>query len=403
MRDLPFHTSLLGTVGVELELLIVDAQSLDLRDGILPILDHLGGSPYVGPELLQECVEVSSRVCNSGAEIEQHLAEVCRSLHEEATKLGMLLCGMGTHPFCRNLGTITPRPRYKKLAASSGYLAHTQQTFATHVHVGVRSGAEAIFAMQKLRPFLPVFLALSANSPFWREQDTDCASFRHRILASTRSYGLPPSFDSWKDFAEFYLYASRANLIESTKDIHWDIRPQPKLGTIEVRIMDAQSELRRVAELAALIRAIVVDAIRNEGNREALPALVPWWSEKENHYQAARKGVDAVYIYHRNGSTMPLRTVCETLIQNMMGVASEFGDGAYLEALQTDLLQRPGYLVQRESLERGEGYLGVVEERIADFTASIARVPLNDVSAQVLPSPMYSPQPSDQPSSEDRR
>jgi carboxylate-amine ligase len=367
-------------VGVELELQIVDAQTLDLRDGILPIMERLRDSPYVRPELMQESVEVGSRVCHSAAEIEFHLGEVCEILHEEAAKLGMALCGMGTHPFCRRLAMITPEPRYERLAAGSGYLAQTQQTFATHVHVGVRSGEEAMRAMRAMRPYLPILLALAANSPYWQGHETDCASYRHRILAASRSYGIPPAFDSWDHFSAFYRSTERAGLFASVKDIHWDIRPQPKLGTIEVRIMDAPSDIRQVAELAALIRAIVVHVVRDD-RVHALPTPLPWWSERENHFQAARRGLDAVYICHPNGSTMPLREVCETVIGSMMADAAVLGDRAYLETLQTGLLARPGYFVQRETLKRRGGHLAVVEERIADFTASIARASLGLANA----------------------
>lgn len=380
MSGLPFASSILGSLGVELELQIVDARSLDLRDGILPIMERLRDSPYVRPELMQECVEVGSRVCNSAAEVESHLAEVCGILHEEAAKLGMALCGMGTHPFCRRLATITPRPRYETLAARSGYLAHTQQTFATHVHVGVRSGAEAIRAMRAMRVYLPVLLALAANSPYWRGHETDCASYRHRILAATRSYGIPPVFDSWEHFSAFFRSTERAGLFTSVKDIHWDIRPQPKFGTLEVRIMDAQSDIRHVAELAALIRALVVHVVRDD-RTEAFPIQLPWWSEKENHFQAAQQGLDANYICHPNGTTMPLREVCATVITKMTAVAAEQGDGAYLEALQADLFARPGYLVQRETLRCRGGHAAIVEERIADFAASIARATLGERSA----------------------
>lgn len=377
MSSLSFERSSLGSLGVELELQIVDAQTLDLRDGILPIMERLRDSPYVRPELMQECVEVGSRVCNSAAEIECHLEEVCGILHEEAAKLGMALCGMGTHPFGRRLATITPGRRYRMLAAHSGYLAHTQQTFATHVHVGVRSGAEAMRAMRAMRTCLPVLLALAANSPYWRGHETDCASYRHRILAATRSYGIPPVFDSWEHFSAFFRSTKRAGLFTSVKDIHWDIRPQPQLGTIEVRIMDAQSDLRHVAELAALIRALVVHTVRNDPTEE-VPRPLPWWTERENHFQAARQGLDAVYICDPDGTTMPLREVCETVIAKMTPVAAEQGDGLYLEALRTDLLARPGYLVQRETLKRRGGYPAVVEERIADFIASIARASLGE-------------------------
>ena len=113
-------------------------------------------------------------------------------------------------------------------------------TFAQHVHVGMPSGDEAVAIAKMLKPYLPILLALSANSPFWQGYDTGYASFRQRLLASRETYGLPPSFKNWQDFVNFFDSVKHAGVVETIRDLHWDLRLQPHWGTLEVRVMDTQ-------------------------------------------------------------------------------------------------------------------------------------------------------------------
>jgi carboxylate-amine ligase len=156
------------SIGVELEFQLLKAETLDLTDGILPLMEFYPDSPYVKPECIQNTVEIASKVCTSIAELKVHLTALVDDLKAKCQALGMRLCGAGTHPFCQHLALITPLPRYLTMEERYGYLAHTQVTFATHVHLGVTSGDEAIALMRSLKPYLPLLIALSANSPFWR-------------------------------------------------------------------------------------------------------------------------------------------------------------------------------------------------------------------------------------------
>ena len=121
--------------------------------------------------------------------------------------------------------------------------------FGTHVHVGMRSGDEMMRAMSRLIPALPAFIALSANSPFWRGHRTGHAAYRHRILAALPSFGMPFAFRDWTDFVSFYNAAVRSGMIRGIQDIHWDVRPHPDYGTIEIRAMDAASYLHMLHAL----------------------------------------------------------------------------------------------------------------------------------------------------------
>lgn len=295
------------TLGVELELQLLNATSLELADGILPLMEFFPDDPHVKPEFIQNTVEIATRVCTGVAELEEHLRGLLARLRQRCTVLGMRLCGAGTHPFDRRLALITPLPRYQRIEQESGLISHLQVTFATHVHVGVDSGDRAITLMRRLKCYLPVLIALSANSPYWRGYDTGYASYRHRILAAARSYGIPPSFDDWAAFERFLESTRRAGVFQSVHDIHWDIRPRPHYGTLEVRAMDAQSSIRDAVALAALVQALA--RLLDGDQPDWALAPLPWWLEKENHFQASRLGLGARFIYHPDGDTRPLAEV----------------------------------------------------------------------------------------------
>lgn len=349
-RAVEFNGCTEPTVGVEWELQLVDAEGLNLFDGILPLMEFFPDTDYVKPEYIQSCVELTSCVADNSeaaiAHIRQSLAQVLRRCRE----LEMRVCGAGTHPFCRRLALITPLERYLQLAQNSGYLAHSQITFGTHVHVGMRSGDEAIRAMSHLIPALPVFIALSANSPFWREHKTGHASYRHRILAASPLYGLPVAFDNWADFDRFFSTALKSGMIRHLKDIHWDIRPHPCYGTLEIRVMDAVSDLQSLRALAAFARVLAVCMARTEPEKVArvLPLDLPEWIEKENCYRASHLGLDAEFIYNEAGECRPLRGLIEDLAGFCEAVAGDLGERQNFGLVRQVLMGKPGYSQQLE-------------------------------------------------------
>lgn len=344
-----FTPSAGSTLGVEMELQLLDAETLDLRDEILPLLESLAETSHVKPEVTQNTVEVVSKVCRNTVELEQHLTAVSLELLDKSRQLGLRLCGAGTHPFGRQLTLITPRPRYLGMEEQAGFRLHSQTTFATHVHIGMSSGDEAIALMRALKPYLPLLIAVSANSPFWRGFDTGCASYRQRILAATRSYGVPPSFNDWAEFCHFFETTQRAQVFETINDIHWDIRPRPRFGTLEVRTMDQQATVADVVALAGFVR-VLIEWLRRMagGSSPGVPRDLRWWINKENHFQASRLGLDARYIADDQGRVRPLRAVWEQVYAEIEPVAAELGESSRLAHLRRRIETGLGYERQRD-------------------------------------------------------
>jgi carboxylate-amine ligase len=306
------------------------------------------GGEFVKPEFVQSCVELTSPVSDTSDDAVRHIGQTLSKVLRRCEELDMTACGAGTHPFCRRLALITPTPRYRRMEESHGILAHTQITFSTHVHVGMPSGDDAMRAMSRLIPALPAFIALSANSPFWRGHETGHAAYRHRILAAAPTYGLPTSFSCWADFERFHHAAISSGTIEHFKDIHWDIRPHPDFGTIEIRVMDAAADLQNVHALAAFARALAVCMVRTTDGevRRILPAKLPLWVERENHFRAGHTGIDADYIYNDEGRHRPIRGLIDDLISLCDPIAEEIGESEGLELVRKILGGRTGYSAQ---------------------------------------------------------
>jgi carboxylate-amine ligase len=267
------------TLGCEWELQLLRDDSLELAHGILAFSEELGEYALIKPEFLQCCIEINTPPVTAAADLEPALNSVLAQIDAHANSLGVRLAAAGTHPFDRKPAVVTPSERYLRLADErSGAAAIHPVTFATHVHVACRDGDSAMRAMRRVAPCIPVLLAIGANSPFWHGIDTGYACFRQRLLASNPTYGLPPYFDSWEDYNRMLAAGIRSGTVESFRDLHWDVRPHGDLGTLEIRVFDAQLVARRIAEIAAFVRALVVVASQRppaplDGTRQSLPGL----------------------------------------------------------------------------------------------------------------------------------
>lgn len=336
------------TVGAEWELQLLDSDTLDLSPGIESLLHSFPEHENVTPEFVQSCVEIKTSICANSAELGEQLRSTASEVLANCKQLGMDLAGGGTHPFCRRLAIITPLPRYKILADKHGFLAKNQLAFATHVHIGLPSGDDAIRTMRLLTPLLPILIALSANSPFWRGHETGFASYRRRLLAASSSYGIPPYFDNWQAFDRFLSMAKAAGSIETVKDIHWDIRPHPDFGTLEVRVMDSQSDVVDIEFLVALLRTIVawILASPNEDIERTIPRRLSSWIDRENHFRASHWGMDAQLIRDTEGQTTAVTEYIGSLAAALSDTAKMIGEAAMLKRLQSVGDAQSGYRSQ---------------------------------------------------------
>jgi carboxylate-amine ligase len=372
-----FNPSPKPTVGVEWELQLLDPITLDLVDGIMPLMEFFPNAEFVKPEYIQSCVELNSCIAENSDQAVDHIRGSLTKLLQRCAELNMDACGSGTHPFCRRLALITPLPRYRRIEKDVGHLAHTQITFSTHVHIGMKSGDEAMQVISHLAPAIPAFIALSANSPFWRGHDTGHAVYRHRILAAAPNYTLPPPLPTWNEFTDFMSAAQNAGMVHGIKDIHWDIRPHPDFGTIEIRTMDAASDLITLHALVSFARSMALcfrDAPVGDVNR-IMPLDLPDWIARENRYRAAHLGFAADYIVDERGTLRPLTELIADLIEFCRPTASSVGEAHGLD-LAADLLAGvPGYERQLRAYEQNQTPRSVVRmltDALVDSAPAIA-------------------------------
>ncbi|MEA2195501.1 MAG: glutamate---cysteine ligase / carboxylate-amine ligase, partial [Solirubrobacteraceae bacterium] len=237
-----------------------------------------------------------------------------------------------------------------------------EPTFALHVHVGLPTGEAGIAAIIRLRAHVPVLLALSANSPFWQGRDTGLASARTPLFQAFPRVGIPRAFGSYGEYVRAIDLLLDCGAFPDSTYLWWDVRPQPKLGTVEIRIMDAQSTLDATAALVGLVQSLVrLELV--EGHADAALVHAPEVLD-ENRFLAARDGVEARLVDPVRGHAVPVADIARELVLACEPHARELGCRAELATVGA-LFEEPGAAHQRRLAEHGLESL--VENLAADF------------------------------------
>ena len=216
---------------------------------------------------------------------------------------------------------ISGRDRYQFVYGSMRELARREPTFALHVHVGVPDPEAAIRAVNALRIQIPGLLALSVNSPFWQGRDTGLGSARTPLFQAFPRVGIPRSFSDYAEYVEAVDALIRADAIPEPTFLWWDVRPQPRFGTVEVRIMDSQSTVRETAAIAALVQCIVRHAVESDLIDEPIPQEVL----DENRFLAARDGMHSELIDFGRDRRLPAKELLGGLLDLSRPFAEDLG------------------------------------------------------------------------------
>jgi carboxylate-amine ligase len=239
------------SLGVEEELMLVDAETLEpARDGFSRVFGE--ATERIKPELFESFVEITTPVVESSEEVERELRTLRLEVAERAEACGLALLATGSHPTASGRVPIVPVKRYERLKTQLGPALYRQQICGLHVHVSVPDPDTCLRTFERLVPRLPGLLARSANSPFWEGAESGWRSIRSQILLEMPTGGTPPVLGSWDDW-------EAATREDSTRR-HWDAWPRPEYGTLEVRVLDQPTSLRRTAELAAEVQRLVREA-----------------------------------------------------------------------------------------------------------------------------------------------
>jgi carboxylate-amine ligase len=368
-----FNASERSSLGVEVELEIVDRRTRQLAGAATSILDEVGAGhpggehPKAKHELFECTIEIITGICATVAEARDDLQGTLKEVTGPAERRGLALMCSGTHPFSDwHDQEISPDPRYHRLVDEMQWLARRMQIFGVHFHVGVRSAEKSIAIANALTAYIPHFLALSASSPYWQGRDTGLASSRSKVFENLPTAGLPYRMDGWQEFEEFMATLITAKAITSIREVWWDIRPHPDFGTVELRICDGIPTLGEVAGLAAMAQSLVewLDTRIDRGDTLPVPRE---WTVRVNKWRAARYGIDAEIIGDDQGTRVPLVDAVRRLVEELSPVASRLGCLDELESNLRLLETGPSYLRQRRVLADGGSYPDVVDSLVREL------------------------------------
>lgn len=330
---IPFKKNNALTMGVELELQLINLRSFNLAMEAEDLLRRMSETIHqkeVTPEITQSMIEINSSIHNDYASLLKELYSIQRCLTQEARKTHIGICGGGAHPFQKwKAQRIFQSERFKNVSDQYGYLAKQFTVFGQHIHVACSSGDEALYLCHAFAQYVPHFIALAASSPFSQGVDTAFDCSRLAVISAFPLSGVPPWLLTWDEFEDYFNKLVELEIVKSMKDFYWDVRPKPEFGTIEIRIGDTPLTIEKSAQLAAYAQTIVQWLLENPQQLSQdvyLTYLI-------NRFRAARYGLNAIMID-------PIRKTKHSIVDDIMSTcnkmkaqASKLGNEQAIESL----------------------------------------------------------------------
>jgi glutamate---cysteine ligase / carboxylate-amine ligase len=360
------------TVGLEEEFALLDARDLGLTSRFEELRDAASGDPIladsIAGELISSEVEIRSGRCEDLAASTAAQRDRRHRLFALADELGVALGATGTHPWSDYREQhIIDTEHYRRVEEGLKYVAWRNNTFSLHVHVGIRDADRAVLVCDRLRPVLPLLLAVSANSPFLDGRDSGLHSARTQIF--TKSFprcGVPDAYGSWEAFAEYIDFLVRTRSIIEYTQVWWSVRPHLTFGTVEVRICDAQATAAESEGVAALIVACVAQAGRDVDG--GVPFMdPPGRLIEENIWRAVRHGLDGELLDLERAEPFPACETLERLLNWTAPARAELG-------IDVSLPQLNGAQRQRRMVEAGLGSAEIYRSMVAQTRDTYAGV-----------------------------
>lgn len=320
------------SIGIEEELMIVDGTTFDLVNGVETLL---GDSPVgeVKPELMESVLEIATEPVANAAEAGEQLRALRALVAGRAAEHGWAIGSAGTHPFALwEHQRIAARDRYRDLVRELRFIARQELLFGLHVHVGLDDPDQAIHVADGMRVHLPILLALSANSPFWRGDRTGLMSTRTAIFRAFPRVGVPSAYGSWERYDREIEFMMRSGVMSDPTYVWHDVRPHPKFGTVEIRVCDGQTRVEHTLALAALIQAMVHELAAHYDAGERLGGY-PWQILDENKYLAAIHGLHGELVDLPTSDRVSTRTLAERLLERLRPHAEQLGSADALDGI----------------------------------------------------------------------
>jgi glutamate---cysteine ligase / carboxylate-amine ligase len=364
------------TLGVEEEYMLLDGETFDLVQHIDTFLATVVGhelETQMKAELMQSVLEIATPVCHTAGDVDGELRKLREYVASVAKGHSLRVGSSGTHPFSLfERQRITARDRYRALVDQLQYIARRELIFGLHVHVAVDDPEKAIQVVNGLLLELPPLLALSANSPFWRGEPTGLSSTRQLVFAAFPRSGPPPRFKDYADYAEVVGQLEKTGCIADYTHIWWDIRPHPRLGTVEIRVCDAVTRVEHAVALAAYCQALVKMYCERFDRGEEIRSFHRILTN-ENKWLAARYGLEAPLMDLETGrrNRVPVAQLVRRRLKELVPHARELGSDGELEGIEDLLSHGNGADRQLRVFNANRDLVEVVRE-IADATEAAA-------------------------------
>ena len=323
--NLLFNGSPKNSIGVEVELQIVDSKTLASSSGANLILNDLHYDLHIKQELLDSIIEINTGVCENIDQVKHDLIVKINRVHQIARKYNLSLISLGSHPYSKwEDQQVTNNERYQQLLGQIQWPLRRMLTTGVHVHIGIDSGEKAIAICNALKQFIPVMIAISANSPFFGGENTGLASTRSKIFESLPNSGIPPSFNNYGEFQNFIKTFYNSRTIESVRDIWWDIRPHPIYGTIEIRVFDSVPKIDEIVSLAAfslcLVKYIQINYEKGDNVSPIHPSIL-----MDNKWRSIRYGIDADIVIDNNGNLCSIKKFIYNIFHEISPISKTLG------------------------------------------------------------------------------
>ncbi|HFZ8993795.1 TPA: YbdK family carboxylate-amine ligase [Citrobacter freundii] len=359
-----FHVSRPYTLGVELEMQVINPPGYDLSQDSSTLIDAVKPQLAAGEvkhDITESMLEMATDVCQNIDQVAAQFSAMQKIILQAAAEHHLAICGGGTHPFQTwQRQEVCNNERYQRTLEHFGYLIQQATVFGQHVHVGCASGDDAIYLLHGLSRFVPHFIALSAASPYMQGADTRFACARLNIFSGFPDNGPMPWASNWAEFEGLFRRLAYTSMIDSIKDLHWDIRPSPQFGTVEVRVMDTPLTLSHAVNMAGLIQAtahwLLTERPFKHQERDYL-------LYKFNRFQACRYGLEGILTDVHTGEHQRLSDDVLRLLEKVAPWADKLGAGSAIEALHRQVQHGHDEMRQmRNFVADGGSLIGLVQK-----------------------------------------
>ena len=360
-----FNSSPNPTIGVEIELQLIEENTLDLKNiapKVLATMDK-SFSNRIKYELFESMIEINTDICSTVQEVELDIKQTLSHLEEILRNCKTAFNCTSLHPFARGKHqSISNNSRYKRIMKDLQIVGRRFITQGLHVHIGIDDCEKVIKVNNALRIYLPLLLALSTSSPFFEGEDTGLYSYRTKIFESLPLAGMPDYLIDWNHFTQLTTNLVKAGIIQSVKDLWWEVRPHPGFGTVEIRACDIPVTFEKILALVALIQVIVI-TIQNENDYPNTHIQIL----ESNKWQAARYGLEGRFIDPITFEQTTMRQAIEKLCKLLEPTLISLNLTKYIKIIEDILLKGTGSSTQRQLYERSRNFKYMIKSLKEQF------------------------------------